>query len=95
MRELREKNLEFFPLPLHSGKSALYNLSDIFDFINTRTTREVEGPVVDVAIFNRRLNMYRNMIIVMHQSDASDKDIDSLIPEDVREILQSSYHLAG
>ena len=95
MRELREKNPEFFPLPLHSGKSALYNLADIFDFINTRTTRKVEGPAVDVAIFNRRLNMYRNMITVMHQSHTSDKDIDSLIPEDVREILQNSYHLAG
>lgn len=94
MRELREKNFEFFPLPLHSGKSALYNLSDIFDFINTQTSRDVEGPIADVAIFNRRLNMYRNMVTVMYQSNASEKDIDSVIPEDIRDIVQNHCHFA-
>ncbi len=95
MRQLKDKNTETFPEPLHTGSSSLYYFSDILDFIAAVTNREVDEPVLKVARLNRRLNLCRHMAILMKQEGVKEECIELAIPSDIQEILGNAPQLVG
>lgn len=95
MRQLKDKNAESFPAPLHTGTSSLYFYADILDFLAVTKRRNIEEAVVDIARLNRRLNLCRQITILMPQEGETEECAELEIPAEVREILKSTPRLAS
>lgn len=59
MRKLVHTHSDSFPLPLHEGRSALWHLTDVLDWFETRQAREVDSTLREVARASMAVNAAR------------------------------------
>ena len=53
-------NHSSFPMPVHSGTSAIYHLGDVLDWLMSRGNYPITPGVLDVARTTQQINLARN-----------------------------------
>ncbi len=62
MRKLMMNNLASFPTPIHEGKTILWHLFSILDWIKKTNRYEVDELLMDIANTNMQLNIAKQAV---------------------------------
>ena len=62
MRKLMMNNLATFPTPIHEGKTMLWHLFSILDWIRKTNRYEVDELLIDIANTNMQLNIAKEAV---------------------------------
>ncbi len=61
MRKLMLSHSPQFPLPVHDGKTAIWHLADVLEWLSQRGTYAVPAATHDLAQVTRRLNLQESL----------------------------------
>lgn len=57
LRKLMITHSQSFPVPVHSGKSSIWHLDKILNWLETQQKKSIEPAIKEIALVNRQVNI--------------------------------------